>query len=52
MLIIQVRIQILSVTMSLKNVKKVTDQLKICNGIIIDYTEAVIKNKESIKIKI
>jgi len=44
--------KILSVSMSLKNVKKMTDYLKFRYGIIIDYTEAVMKNKESIKIKI
>jgi hypothetical protein len=32
--------------MSLKNVKKVTDYLKIGYGIVIDYTATVIKIKE------
>lgn len=38
--------QMFSVSMSLKNAKKVTDYLKIGYGIVIDYTATVIKTKE------
>ncbi len=38
--------QLFSVSMSLKNAKKVTDYLKISYGTVIEYTATVIKTKE------